>query len=372
MIAAISMPYVLDGNKVVIGTSVGIALSPRDGLDPHHLMRCADMALYSAKADGRGCYRFFEPEMELRVQAHRELELDFREAVADGEFRVYYQAQINLATRSLSGFEALVRWAHPQRGTVSPTDFIPLAEETGLIVPLGLWVLQRACADAMTWPGSAKVAVNLSPVQLSSPTLVDDVAAALTSSGLDPRRLELEITETAILADTDNVIVVLHRLRDLGLSIALDDFGTGYSSLSHLRRFPFSKVKIDRSFVDGLGRGSDSEVIVAALVDLCQRLGLKTTAEGIETTTQLQRLLEMSCTEGQGYLFSRPCPGELVAGLVDSLCWPGTAEALGGRDRIGRPATRAGGRQFTPQVDKARKTGSDHMPFAPIEAEYEP
>ena len=304
---------------MIIGTSIGIAVIPGDGEDPDELLKNADLALYRAKADGRGRYRFFAPEMDARMQLRRTLELDLRKALIESQFAVYYQPLMNVKTRTLTGFEALVRWIHPQRGMVPPNDFIPVAEEIGLIVPLGQWVLQQACADAVTWPGSPKIAVNLSAVQFGSRTLVEDVAAALAASGLDPARLELEITETVMLEDTDAVLVILHRLRDLGVRIAMDDFGTGYSSLSYLRRFPFSKVKIDKSFVDGLGKGGDCDVIIGAIADLCERLGMTTTAEGVETDDQFARLHAGNCTEAQGYLFSKPRPASEVVALCKRL-----------------------------------------------------
>jgi EAL domain-containing protein (putative c-di-GMP-specific phosphodiesterase class I) len=226
---------------------------------------------------------------------------------------------MNLGSNLVSAFEALLRWRQPERGMVMPSDFIPLAEEIGLIVPIGQWVLRQACVDAMSWPDDVKVAVNLSPMQLGSKTLVDDVAAALADSGLAPDRLELEITETAMLEDTDATLVTLNRLRDLGVEIAMDDFGTGYSSLSYLRRFPFDKVKIDRSFVAGLGQGHDADAIVNAVSDLCRKLGMATTAEGVETEDQLRLLRLAGCTEVQGYLFSRPRPAGEVAALCHSL-----------------------------------------------------
>jgi EAL domain-containing protein (putative c-di-GMP-specific phosphodiesterase class I) len=257
--------------------------------------------------------------MDARMRARRTLDLDLRRALAEGQFRVFYQPVIGIADRRVRGFEALVRWQHPDRRLVPPAAFIPLAEEIGLIVDLGRWMLRQACADAAGWPGALTVAVNLSPVQFGSHTLTEDVAAALADAGLAAERLELEITETAMLADTNAVLTVLHELRDLGVRIALDDFGTGYSSLSYLQRFPFSKVKIDRSFVARLGQEGESDTIVAAVVDLCGRLGMATTAEGIETHAQLERLASLHCTEGQGYLFSRPRPGEEVAAMLQAL-----------------------------------------------------
>jgi diguanylate cyclase (GGDEF)-like protein len=319
VIETVSAPYEFDGSRVIIGTSIGIAIIPDDGENVDDIIKNADMALYRSKADGRGRYQFFEADMNARMQARRTLDLDLRKALADGEFRLFYQPLITIATRSVCGFEALVRWQHPERGIVSPADFIPLAEEIGLIVPLGKWVLQQACADAATWPHHLKVAVNLSPVQFGSHTLVEDVAAALAAAGLAAHRLELEITETAMLADTNAVLVILHQLRDLGLGIALDDFGTGYSSLSYLQRFPFNKVKIDRSFVAKLGQGGDTDTIVAAVLDLCQQLGMSTIGEGVETNAQLQHLGSLHCVEAQGYLFSCPRPAHEVAEMLTHL-----------------------------------------------------
>ena len=236
-----------------------------------------------------------------------------------GEFELFYQPLMNIKTGSITGFEALMRWFHPTRGMVSPLDFIPVAEEIGLIVPLGKWALRRACLDAATWPGDRKVAVNVSSIQFGSHTLVEDVVAALEESRLDPSRLELEITETVMLDDTDAILVILHQLRDLGVGIAMDDFGTGYSSLSYLRRFPFSKVKIDRSFIEDLGTGGDSDAIVTAVTDLCATLGMITLAEGVETAEQLQQLRAGNCGEAQGYFFSRPRPASEVASMCQHL-----------------------------------------------------
>ncbi len=326
VIEAVGAPYEFNGNRVIIGTSIGIAIVPDDGADVDEIIKNADMALYRSKADGRGRYQFFELEMNARMQARRTLDLDLRTALAEGEFRLFYQPLIDIATRAVCGFEALLRWQHPERGMVSPADFMPLAEETGLIVPIGKWVLRQACADAATWPDNLKVAVNLSPVQFGSHTLVDDVATALADARLDACRLELEITETAMLADTIAVLAILHRLRDFGLKIALDDFGTGYSSLSYLQRFPFSKVKIDRSFVAKLGHGGDNDTIVAAVIGLCNRLRMVTTGEGVETVAQLGRLASLNCVEAQGYLFSRPRPASEVAAMLTEITRRNLAE----------------------------------------------
>jgi diguanylate cyclase (GGDEF)-like protein len=319
LVVALSAPYSLDDHHVTIGTSIGIVMSSSDGEDPDRLLKNADMALYRSKADGRGRYCFFEPEMDKRMQARRALDLDLRKALAEGEFRVFYQPLINIATQAVCGFEALVRWQHPERGMVSPADFVPLAEEIGLIIPLGNWILRQACADAVAWPDHLKVAVNLSPVQLGGLALIEEVAGALADSGLPARRLELEITETAMLADTDAVLATLHELRDMGLRIALDDFGTGYSSLSYLQRFPFSKVKIDRSFVVRMEHSDGSAAIVAAVIDLCRQLGMVTTGEGVETEAQLRHLAGLNCTEAQGYLFSKPRPAAEIPGMLKKL-----------------------------------------------------
>ncbi len=319
LLDAVSAPYEVGGHRIIIGLSIGIALGPDDGNDADEIMKNADLALYRSKADGRGRYHFFKPEMQARMQARRTLDLDMRKALVEGEFQVYYQPQIDVPTRTVCGFEALVRWQHPQRGMISPGEFIPLAEENGLVIPLGKFVLRQACADAATWPGNLTVAVNLSPVQFGSPSLVEDVAAALADAGLNAARLELEITETAMLADTDAVLMTLHLLRNLGAGIALDDFGTGYSSLSYLQRFPFNKVKIDRSFVGRLGEDADNDAIVAAVVNLCGQLAMVTTGEGVETEAQFEHLASLRCMEAQGYLFSRPVPAGEVKAMLRRL-----------------------------------------------------
>ncbi|MDO9713387.1 bifunctional diguanylate cyclase/phosphodiesterase [Paracraurococcus lichenis] len=319
LVEVISAPFLLDGHQMVIGTSVGISLCPTDGFDPDALLKGADMALYRAKAEGRGRWRFFEPEMDARMQLRRTLELDLRRALAMSEFEVFYQPIVNIDTRRVSGLEALLRWRHPERGLVPPDDFIPLAEEIGLILPIGEWVLAQACCDAATWPGAPKVAVNLSPVQFAGRGLVEAVAAALAQSGLAPARLELEITETVLLQDTEATLATLHRLKALGVRIAMDDFGTGYSSLSYLQRFPFDKVKIDRSFTRELGNSRQSNAIVQAVTDLCAGLEMTTTAEGVETEAQLAVLRRRGCSEAQGYLFSKPKPAEEVRVVLQQL-----------------------------------------------------
>jgi diguanylate cyclase (GGDEF)-like protein len=326
IIDVVTAPYEIDGHDVRIGTSIGIALAPADGSDPDQLLRNADMALYRAKEAGRGRFRHFESEMDTRLRARRQLELDLRKAIGEGEFKVFYQPLIDLKSRRVCGFEALIRWFHPERGMVSPADFVPVAEETGMIIELGDWTLRQACRDATQWPGTLKVAVNLSPIQLTRRTIVEDVASVLRESGLDPKRLELEITESAMITDTEAVLVLLNQIGDIGVRIALDDFGTGYSSLSYLLRFPFSKLKVDRSFIVGVGDGGDSDAIVAAVITLCHAIGMTITAEGVETMLQLNYIAKRNCTEAQGYLFSKPRPNEDVADMIRQceLVWSTT------------------------------------------------
>jgi diguanylate cyclase (GGDEF)-like protein len=308
IVDVISEPYDLGGHHVVVGTSIGIALAPTDATDVDELLKNADLALYRAKAEGRARYRFFEREMDARVQDRRLVEVDLRKALSAGEFELYYQPLMNLERNEVSGLEALIRWHHPERGMVSPADFIPLAEEIGLIVPIGEWVLREACSQAANWPTEIKLAVNLSPAQFRTRTLVSTVVRALAASGLAASRLELEITESVLLRDDEANLGTLHQLRGLGVRISLDDFGTGYSSLSYLRSFPFDKIKIDQSFVRELSSRSDCAAIVEAVATLGRTLGMATTAEGVETREQLEELRSKGCTEAQGYLFSRPRP----------------------------------------------------------------
>ncbi|HZF76751.1 MAG TPA: EAL domain-containing protein [Acetobacteraceae bacterium] len=316
LIAALSEHFTVDGHQVIVGTSVGVAVAPQDGRDADTLLKNADLALYRAKHDGRGRCRFFEPGMDARVQARRLLEMDLRRALSTTEFEVHYQPIVEVASRRITGFEALVRWRHPERGLVSPAEFIPLAEEIGLIVQLGEIVLRRACREAAAWPAPVRVAVNLSPAQFRSPRLVDMVREALSDSTLDPRRLELEITEGVLLTKTEATLGTLHQLRDFGVRIAMDDFGTGYSSLSYLRSFPFDKVKIDRAFVRDLETRRDDAAIVQAVTRMCAQLGMTTTAEGVETEQQFRQLRDLACVEAQGFLFSRPQPAAEVPALL--------------------------------------------------------
>jgi diguanylate cyclase (GGDEF)-like protein len=307
IVEVIAAPYEINGHHLVIGASAGISQAPDDGKDPDELLKNADLALYRAKADGRSTYRFFEAGMDARAQARRLLELDLRLALKREEFEVYYQPIRDITTGEIVVCEALLRWNHSQRGLVSPASFIPLAEETGLILQLGDWVLQQACLDAARWRTTA-VAVNLSPVQFKNPNLVAMVKAALEASRLPAHRLELEITESVLLQNSEATRSVLHALRALGVKISLDDFGTGYSSLSYLRSFPFDKIKIDRCFISELAPNSDSMAIVRAVTGLGKSLGIATTAEGVETDVQLELLRREGCTQAQGYLFSKPRP----------------------------------------------------------------
>ena len=316
LINVLSAPYDLDGNEVVIGASIGIALSPGDGESSEELMRNADLALYRAKEDGGGVHRFFEREMDRQAQKRRDMELDLRRALANGEFELHYQPLVHVASDSISGFESLLRWRHPAKGMISPADFIPVAEDIGLIVAIGEWVLREACAEAMKWPADIKVAINLSPVQFRSRNLVQVVISALAQSGLSPGRLELEITESVFLAETETNLAILHQLRELGVSISMDDFGTGYSSLSYLRSFPFDKIKIDRSFVKDLAKRSDSVAIVRAISGLGRSLNITTTAEGVETMDQLDWLRAEGCNEVQGFLFSAARPASEIEQLL--------------------------------------------------------
>ncbi|UHC17373.1 EAL domain-containing protein [Methylobacterium currus] len=316
LIEAVGRDYEIDGKRVAVGLSIGIALTPTDGQDSEGLLRAADMALYRAKAEGRGVHRFFEPAMDVAIQARRGVELDLRVALAEQQFALAFQPFLDLASNRIAGFEALLRWHHPVRGVVSPAAFVPIAEETGMIVPLGEWVLRQACREAARWPQAFRVSVNLSPVQFRSADIDATVIAALREANLDPHRLELEITEGVLLQDNPSTLAILHRLKGIGVRIAMDDFGTGYSSLGYLRAFPFDKIKIDRAFVADLSVRTDALAIVRAVTTLADSLGMTTTAEGVETEEQLAQLRAAGCTEVQGYLVSRPVAAEAVAPML--------------------------------------------------------
>jgi len=313
---AIRQPFECAGHLITTDASIGIALAPCDGQHLDQLLKNADLALYGAKGDGRRTWRFFEPGMDARAKARRTLESELRQAIAGGGFEVYYQPVVGLCDNRIRGSEALLRWRHPQRGTISPADFIPVAEDTGLINELGQFVLETACGEAAKWPEHVRIAVNVSPVQFRSQTLALNVAAALAASKIAPSRLELEITEAVLMRDDEAALAMLHQLRALGVRIALDDFGTGYSSLSYLHRFPFDKIKIDRSFVKNIGEEGASSAIIQAVVNIAKASNMTTTAEGVEQEWQRELLRELGCTEMQGYLFSPPVPATEIARLM--------------------------------------------------------
>jgi len=319
IVETLSSPFEIKGHQVLVGTSVGIAIVPDDGMNADQLLKCADMALYKAKNDGRGTFRFFESEMDARAQQRRTTEMELRSALKNGEFEVFYQPLFATRTREIEGFEALVRWRHPEKGMVSPGEFIPVAEETGLIVPIGEWVLRQACKEAATWGNDLKLAVNTSPVQFRSKNLLQTVVSALAASRLPASRLELEITESVILQDSDGALATLNQLRELGVGIALDDFGTGYSSLSYLHRFPVTKIKIDRSFINSIDQERGGSAVIRAVVEIARSLRMIATAEGVETEQQLARLCELGCNQAQGYLVSPPVSAAKARELFPKL-----------------------------------------------------
>ena len=320
LLEAIADPYLLDGHSVVIGATIGIAMAPSDGDDSEKLLKNADMALSRAKTESRGTFSFFEAGMDARAQSRRKIELGLRDAIQNDVLKPYYQPLVDLASGRINCFEALVRWPHPERGMISPGEFIPVAEETGLINSLGVLMLRRACMDAAVWPDDVRVAVNLSPAQFRTSNLLSIVMDALKQSGLPPKRLELEITETLLLEKSEQVLASLHALRALGVRISMDDFGTGYSSLSYLRSFPFDKIKIDQSFVRDLDANRDAQAIIRSIASLGMGLGVTITAEGVETEAELSCLRAERCHEGQGFLFSRARPNAEVVQLLKAQC----------------------------------------------------
>jgi diguanylate cyclase (GGDEF)-like protein len=306
-------PMIVNGHRIIAGTSIGVAMAPQDGTDPTTLLKNADLALYRAKNDGKGSFRFFENAMDAEAQERRVIEVDLHDAIRNGELELYFQPLFALSQNRVTAFEALLRWNHPERGLVSPAQFIPLAEDTGLIVPIGEWVLREACRVAATWPDHIRVAVNISPVQFRSNRLNSVVTQALSAANLDPHRLELEITESLFIDNIETTLASLHSLRALGVRVALDDFGTGYSSLSYLRSFPFDKIKIDRSFIVDLLAHKGATAIIKSITSLAEALGMETTAEGVETIDQLDILREQGCNQIQGYYFSKPVPARDVS-----------------------------------------------------------
>jgi diguanylate cyclase (GGDEF)-like protein/PAS domain S-box-containing protein len=319
VIETLAEPYEISGQRVVAGASIGVTLAPNDGITPDELVRNADIALYRTKADGRGTFRFFEPAMDEGIRLAEELKAGLRSALERDELELHFQPLVQPCSGQVTCLEALLRWRHPTRGLMPPTEFIATAEETGLIAPIGEWALRTACCEAVRWPRHVRVAVNLSPVQFRSPGLLQAVKDALTDSGLAAERLELEITESVLLQYDDANLAILRQLRGLGVRIALDDFGTGFSSLGYLLRFAFDKIKIDRSFIVGLPDREESKVIVHAIIGLGRSLGIAVAAEGVETAGQLSALSTQGCSEVQGYLFSRPVSAAEVTPLIDRL-----------------------------------------------------
>jgi len=318
LLQAIADPYLIDGSSVTIGATVGIAMAPNDGDDAEKLLKNADMALSRAKTETRGSFSYFETGMDARAQSRRKIEIELRDAIQRDVLQPYYQPLIDLSTGRITGFEALVRWPHPERGMIPPSEFIPVAEDTGLISALGRVMLRRACNDAANWPDEVRVAVNMSPLQFRVGNVLSLVMDVLKQSGLPPSRLELEITETLVLEKSGQVLATLHALRALGVRISMDDFGTGYSSLSYLRSFPFDKIKVDQSFIRDLAANREAQAIVRSIVSLGKGLGVTITAEGVETEAELRCLRAEGCHEGQGYLFSRPRPNAEIVGLLEA------------------------------------------------------
>ncbi len=316
LIETLSQPYDIGGQLVAVGASVGITLADHNDLDADQLLRRADMALYAAKRHGRGTWRWFEPAMDVEAQTRRGLEMDLREAIEHDRLELYYQPRISIADGRISGFEALLRWRHPSRGLLTPGDFMQCAEDTGLIVPVGAWVLRTALGEAAHWPPGVRVAVNLSPRQMADDGLADMIEASLAASGQTGARLELEITEIALVERPASALAALKRLQACGVLITMDNYGTGYASLSHLRSFPFDRIKIDQSFVGGMTDSPESAVIVRTILRLATDLGIATTAEGVETRAQFELLAANGCTEAQGYLFSPPQPAGDVCRLL--------------------------------------------------------
>jgi diguanylate cyclase (GGDEF)-like protein len=319
IIEIVGQPCNIDGHDVTVGASVGVAVAHPGDMNTENFLKSADLAMYSAKADGRGTYRMFDPAMDAIVQARRILERDMRASLVQNRFKLFYQPLVNLQTKKVTAFEALMRWDHPERGMVAPSEFIPVAEEIGLIVQLGEWALRQACGEAMGWPDYISVSVNLSPLQFAKGNLVATVINALASSGLPASRLELEITETVLLEKSERNIGILNQLRGLGVRISMDDFGTGYSSIGYLRSFQFDKIKIDQSFIRDLLVDKGSLAIVRAIAGLGASFGMTTTAEGVETEEQMRCLNLEGCIEVQGYLYSEPVPADQINELLESL-----------------------------------------------------
>ena len=320
----VKVPFKIDDQELYVGVSIGVALPEGEADDPERLLKNADIALYRAKQAGRGTTRFFEAHMDLELQARKALEYDLRQASLKNELEVFYQPLIDVDSKEVTAVEALIRWRHPTRGLVSPIDFIPMAEETGLIIPIGEWVLRTACKQVLEWP-NLRVAVNLSPIQFRNRDLVQTVKQVLAETGLAPERLELEITESILINDTQAALVILSALKEIGVNIAMDDFGTGYSSLGYLNSFPFDKIKIDRSFISTISDTDKSTAIVKSVISLGRSLSMITTAEGVETSEQSRFLRQEGCTEVQGYFFGRPVPASELSTFL--AYWKGFDDA---------------------------------------------
>jgi diguanylate cyclase (GGDEF)-like protein len=319
IVRSIAQPMTIDDNQIMIGASIGIAMAPGDGADAETLLKNADLALYRAKSEGRGNYHFFETGMDEALKHRRSIELGLKGALTRGEFRLVFQPLVNLERNRICCLEALLRWDHPERGLIPPPEFIPIAEETGVIVQIGEWVLREACRAAARWPTDIRLAVNLSAAQFKSRRLVESITRTLAETGLDASRLELEITESLLLADTEPTLATLHELREMGVRIAMDDFGSGYSSLRYLRSFPFDKIKIDRAFMQGSSDEGRSMSIINAMIALGRSLGISTTAESIETEEQLEAVRREGCEEVQGFLFSPPLPASGIDALLGAV-----------------------------------------------------
>ncbi len=363
LIEIVSACQMADGHQVFIGASIGIALAQDEPVDPATLMKRADLAMYRAKADGRGQYRLFHPDMDTRAQTRRALDLALRAALAQREFELFFQPIVSIRQRRITAFETLLRWNHPDRGLVSPDEFINLAEDTGLIVPIGEWIVRQACAEAARWPADLLVAVNLSAIQFRNRSLVAVVMDALARSGLPPGRLELEITESALLGDNHQTIEMLRQLRRIGVRISLDDFGAGFSGLGYLRSVKFDKIKIDKSFIHEMASKDESLAIVRSAVSIGATLGISTTAEGVETPDQLNDLAAEGCTEAQGFLFGAAQPATLAPHAIERIqamrCWPGSAARL--RLRAHSPASESSPYELEAEFDAPHPRRDKHF-----------
>ncbi len=363
IIESVSQSYDLDGSRVMIGASVGIAIAPDDGVTSEALIRNADLALYAAKDAGRGRFHFYAPDLHSDAEERRQLEDDLRDALAAGQLQLYYQPVVQTTTEKITGFEALLRWNHPEHGFVSPSKFIPIAEEAGLIAQIGEWALREACQDMAKWPANVRVAVNVSALQFANPALPGIITSALASAGVDADRLELEITESVFINDDDGNEAMFRALKRIGVRLALDDFGTGYSSLGYLKKAPFDKIKIDQSFVRGATMpGSRNGAIIAAIVSLAEALNMETTAEGVETLDELDLVRLLGCSHVQGYIYARPLSAKaaaerLASGLVAIARGPRAARAMR-QSLLRRVALEHGGHRYEVNVRNISQTGA--------------